>query len=70
MRFSCEDAFRSDVDEIIQVYKAVVEMGAHRVGLADTVGVATPAQVKSVTERVRAGTVERCFISCSVVGVA
>jgi len=54
VRFSCEDAFRSNVDEIIRVYEAVVDCGAHRVGLADTVGVATPTQVAAVTRRVRA----------------
>eukprot|EP00040_Diaphanoeca_grandis_P031337 m.187352 g.187352 ORF g.187352 m.187352 type:complete len:567 (+) comp32301_c2_seq5:262-1962(+) len=54
VRFSCEDAFRSNVDEIIKVYEAVVKVGAHRVGLADTVGVATPSQVADVTRRVRA----------------
>ena len=47
VRFSCEDAFRSNLDDILLVYKAVAEAGAHRVGLADTVGVATPAEVQA-----------------------
>lgn len=54
VRFSCEDAFRSDLEDILRVYKAVAALGVHRVGLADTVGIATPDQVRMVTERVRA----------------
>jgi homocitrate synthase len=53
VRFSCEDTFRSDNDDILQIYKAVDEMGVDRVGLADTVGVATPLQVYNVTKQVR-----------------
>lgn len=54
VRFSCEDAFRSDIDDILRVYEAVVDHGAHRVGLADTVGIATPREVTEVTQKVRA----------------
>jgi homocitrate synthase len=46
VRFSCEDAFRSNLDDILEVYRALVDVGVHRVGLADTVGVATPEQVR------------------------
>lgn len=46
VRFSCEDAFRSNLDDIIEVYKALTAVGIHRVGLADTVGVATPSEVQ------------------------
>lgn len=53
VRFSCEDSFRSNLDDIIDVYRAITAIGVHRVGLADTVGVATPAQVAAVTKRVR-----------------
>lgn len=53
VRFSCEDAFRSELDEVLEVYRAVAELGVDRVGIADTVGIATPAQVAEVTAAVR-----------------
>jgi homocitrate synthase len=54
IRFSCEDAFRTHPDDLARVYAAVAAMGVHRVGLADTVGIATPRQVYEVVARVRA----------------
>jgi homocitrate synthase len=45
VRFSAEDAFRTELDELLTVFDAVVAAGAHRIGLPDTVGVATPWQV-------------------------
>ena len=45
VRFSTEDSFRSDPDDIFRVYEAVDAIGVNRVGIADTVGVATPRQV-------------------------
>jgi len=45
VRFSSEDSFRSDPADLIKVYQAVDQLGIDRVGLADTVGVATPQQV-------------------------
>ena len=53
VRFSCEDAFRSDLDHILRVYKEVAKLGVNRVGVADTVGIATPAQVREVIGKVR-----------------
>ncbi|HEX2865140.1 MAG TPA: homocitrate synthase [Deinococcales bacterium] len=53
VRFSAEDTFRSDERDLLQVYTAVAEMGVTRVGLADTVGVATPRQVFALTSEVR-----------------
>lgn len=53
VRFSAEDTFRSDERDLLAVYKAVAEMGVNRVGLADTVGVATPRQVYALTSEVR-----------------
>ena len=47
VRFSCEDSFRSDLADILKVYSAVDKLGVDRVGVADTVGVATPGQVCS-----------------------
>eukprot|EP00039_Didymoeca_costata_P013869 m.217610 g.217610 ORF g.217610 m.217610 type:complete len:567 (-) comp15888_c0_seq9:1087-2787(-) len=53
IRFSCEDTFRSDPTDLLTIYKAVDEMGVDRVGLADTVGIATPSQVYETTKLVR-----------------
>ena len=41
VRFSCEDTFRTDPAVLARVYAAVAAMGVRRVGLADTVGIAT-----------------------------
>ncbi len=53
VRFSCEDSFRSDMSDCLTVYKAMDALGVQRVGVADTVGIATPAQVSSVIGSVR-----------------
>ncbi|KAI9805462.1 MAG: Saccharopine dehydrogenase [Sarcosagium campestre] len=45
IRFSGEDSFRSDFDEILKLYTLVDHCGADRVGIADTVGGATPREV-------------------------
>jgi homocitrate synthase len=54
IRFSCEDAFRSDREELLAVYAAVDACGPDRVGIADTVGVATPREVEALVGAVRA----------------
>lgn len=46
VRFSAEDAFRSDLIDLLTVFDAVVEAGAQRIGLPDTVGIATPREVE------------------------
>jgi len=53
VRFSCEDSFRSDPSDLLKIYKAVDDLGVDRVGIADTVGVATPMQVYETTKMVR-----------------
>src|SRR5438876_3263578 len=45
-RFSAEDAFRSDLVDLLTIFDAVVEAGVQRIGLPDTVGIATPRQVE------------------------
>lgn len=45
VRFSAEDAFRTELEDLLPVFDAVVEAGAQRIGLPDTVGAATPWQV-------------------------
>ena len=46
VRFSAEDAFRSDLVDLLTVFDAVVDAGVERIGLPDTVGIATPRQVE------------------------
>jgi homocitrate synthase len=53
VRFSAEDAFRSEVQDLIRVYQAAERMGVHRVGIADTVGIAGPRQVYALVREVR-----------------
>lgn len=53
VRFSSEDTFRSDERDLLAVYRAVDALGVNRVGLADTVGVATPRQVYALVAEVR-----------------
>jgi homocitrate synthase len=52
-RFSAEDAFRSEESDLLQVYRAAERMGVHRVGAADTVGIATPRQVFALFREIR-----------------
>lgn len=48
VRFSAEDAFRSDLVDLLTVFDAVVDAGVDRIGLPDTVGIATPRQVEQL----------------------
>ena len=53
VRFSAEDAFRSEVLDVLAVHQAAERLGVHRVGVADTVGIATPRQVYALVREVR-----------------
>src|SRR6185369_13529184 len=37
VRFSSEDSFRSDLVDLLSIYRAVDKLGVDRVGIADTV---------------------------------
>jgi len=52
IEFSAEDASRSDVEYLLQVYGAVVEAGASTVNIPDTVGYAIPAEFGALVGRV------------------
>ena len=52
-RFSAEDAFRSEEADLVAVYRAAERLGVHRVGAADTVGIATPRQVYALFHQIR-----------------
>lgn len=52
LRFSTEDTFRSREPDLLRVYLAVAELGmVNRLGVADTVGVATPTQVYNMVHQ-------------------
>ena len=53
VRFSSEDSFRSTEGDLLKVYKAVDGMGVDRVGVADTVGIATPRQCYALAVELR-----------------
>jgi homocitrate synthase len=53
IRFSCEDSFRTPLKDLLRVYQAIDEMQIQRIGLADTVGIATPDQVYEVVGTIR-----------------
>ncbi|KAF5617404.1 homocitrate synthase mitochondrial [Fusarium sp. NRRL 52700] len=64
VRFSSEDSFRSDLVDILALYKAVDKAGVDRVGVADTVGGATPRMVYDLIRTLRG--VVGCDIGCAV----
>jgi homocitrate synthase len=53
VRFSSEDSFRSNEEDLLRIYTAVDRLGVNRVGIADTVGVATPRQVFALISEIR-----------------
>lgn len=53
VRFSSEDSFRSTEGDLLEVYTAVAAMGVDRVGIADTVGIATPRQCYALAAELR-----------------
>lgn len=61
LRFSTEDSFRSEEAELLRVYLAVDRLSVvNRLGIADTVGIATPTQVSRLVGTLRRLT--RCDI--------
>ena len=50
--FGCPFEGDVDVDQVVSIVKAQLDMGADEVGIADTIGVANPLQVKRVLEKV------------------
>jgi homocitrate synthase len=53
IRFSTEDTFRSSDDDLFEIYRQVDQLEIDRVGIADTVGIATPFQVYSLVRDLR-----------------
>lgn len=54
MRFTPEDASRTDQEYLIQVIRTARECGADRIGVADTVGLLDPEQTSGLFRRLRA----------------
>ena len=52
LRFTAEDASRTDIDFLIQVGQLVQNSGADRFSLADTVGCLTPTKMKELVIRI------------------
>ncbi len=54
LRFSTEDSFRSEEKDLMRVYLAIDKLGVvNRLGIADTVGVATPRRVFELISSLR-----------------
>lgn len=53
VRFSTEDSFRSNLVDILSVYKTVDKIGVNRVGVSDTIGCAYPRQVYDLIQTLR-----------------
>ncbi|CAG8593623.1 2287_t:CDS:2 [Paraglomus occultum] len=62
VRFSSEDSFRSDLVDLLSIYRTVDKLGVNRVGIADTVGCANPRQVYDLVRTLRG--VVSCDIEC------
>lgn len=59
-RFTAEDTFRSNRDDILNIYRAVEKSGVNRIGIADSVGCADPRQVYDLV------TILRKFVRCDI----
>jgi homocitrate synthase len=52
LRFSTEDTFRSRESDLLRVYLSIADLGlVNRLGVADTVGIATPQQVYAMVHQ-------------------
>jgi len=58
--FSSEDSFRSDLVDLLTIYRTVDQIGVNRVGIADTVGLANPRQVYELVNTLRG------VVSCDI----
>jgi len=53
VRYGAEDAFRTDIKELLEILKPIVGSGVDQIDLPDTVGSATPFQVQRTVKLVR-----------------
>lgn len=60
VRFSTEDSFRSDLVDLLSIYSVVDQIGVDRVGVADTIGCASPRQAYGLIRMLRG------VVSCDI----
>ena len=53
MRYTSEDATRTDYQSLIKVSKAEVEAGADRISIADTVGAMIPVKMYKLIKKIK-----------------
>ena len=65
VEFSAEDAFRSDIAFLCEVFKVAVDAGANVINIPDTVGYATPWEFGEFVKAIRVGTpnIDKAMIS-------
>ncbi|MFZ5753902.1 MAG: 2-isopropylmalate synthase [Bacillota bacterium] len=65
VEFSAEDAFRSDIPFLCEVFTAAIEAGANVINIPDTVGYATPWEFGEFVKAIRQGVpnIEKAIIS-------
>ncbi|HVF43497.1 MAG TPA: 2-isopropylmalate synthase [Pyrinomonadaceae bacterium] len=66
VEFSAEDATRSDLDYLCEVFDAAVEEGARTLNVPDTVGYTTPTEFREIVRAVRERVVGRRDVVISV----
>lgn len=64
IRFSSEDSFRSDLVDLLNIYKTVDKIGVNRIGIADTVGCANPRQVYELVRTLKSVISSSTEIEC------
>lgn len=51
VRFSTEDSMRTEIGDLLRIYERAVDLGVHRIGVADTVGVGRPREIQALVSR-------------------
>lgn len=64
LRFTCEDASRTNRAYLLEMVRAVSQAGADRISITDTVGIMTPALMFSLVREVRAETKAGIDLHC------
>ena len=64
LRFTCEDATRTDRAYLLEIVRAVSQAGADRISITDTVGMMTPAMMFSLVKEVRSQTQSGIDLHC------
>ncbi|MDD5337182.1 MAG: 2-isopropylmalate synthase [Candidatus ainarchaeum sp.] len=64
LRFTCEDASRTEPEYLLQMVKRITEAGVDRISITDTVGIMTPASFYSIVKRVRETTSAGIDLHC------